>query len=429
MSRENIIKTVEDSPVGEKYMILNHKSGLTVFLCPMKKYSAMYAQFTARYGSLDTAFRTDAQKDFTRVPAGIAHFLEHKMFEDEEGDAFMKFAQTGANANAYTSSDRTSYELSCTSGMMENLEILLSMLTKPYFTEESIRKEREIITQEINMYRDSPYWNVYFNLLRSLYHRHPITVDIAGTAESIAKIDRTLLLFCHGVFYNLHNMALSVSGNFEADEVIELCDRILESSPEIKIDREFADEPPEVRRSFFSKRLPVATPIFEIGFKNSPLPKQELLRKSIAADIALEALCGETSALYSRLYNAGLITDSFDSELACEKDLFAIIFSGESNKPQAVLDELLKEIEEFRQNGVNEEDFRRVKKYLYGKFAMGYSDVESIANALTNAFIEERTPFEGIRILPEISIKEVNDAIREYFDFGRLALSVVEPVN
>ncbi|MEG2203785.1 MAG: pitrilysin family protein, partial [Oscillospiraceae bacterium] len=212
--------------LGESYTKIDHPSGLTLMLCPMKGFSTAYALFAARVGSIDDAFSL-GDGAYTEVPAGIAHFLEHKLFESEEGDAFDLYAKTGASANAYTSFDRTAYLFACTDHFAESLEILINLVTHPYFTEQTVQKEQGIIGQEIRMYEDDPEWRVYFNLLGALYHNHPIRVDIAGTVESISKISAETLYRCHQAFYNLNNMVLSVAGNFEIDTVLAACDRLL----------------------------------------------------------------------------------------------------------------------------------------------------------------------------------------------------------
>ncbi|WP_312640611.1 EF-P 5-aminopentanol modification-associated protein YfmH, partial [Hydrogenoanaerobacterium sp.] len=221
-------KTVISSErLGENYVKIKHSSGLTMLLCPKPQFSSAYALFGAEIGSIDTTFKTSKDNDFVTVPAGIAHYLEHKLFESEDGDAFERYAKTGASANAYTSFDKTAYLFSCADNFKESIEILLDFVTHPYFTEETVRKEQGIIGQEIKMYDDNPDWRVLFNLLGALYVNNPVRVDIAGTVESIAEIDADLLYRCYNTFYNLNNMVLVVAGNFEIDTVLEAADRIL----------------------------------------------------------------------------------------------------------------------------------------------------------------------------------------------------------
>lgn len=420
-------KIIDVEKIGEKYMKIDHSSGLTIFLCPMQGFSSTYAQFSTRYGSLDTTFRTDKNSDFLNVPEGIAHFLEHKMFEDEDGDAFAKFSKTGASANASTSFDRTVYEFLCSDNFLENLEILIKMVTSPYFTDKSVEKEQGIIAQEINMYNDNPSWRVYFNLLKALYHNHPITIDIAGTVESISNINKELLYDCYNTFYNLNNMVLSIAGNFEAEQVIELCDKLLVKSPEINIEHKLIEEPQTIKEKFVSLTKPISMPMFEIGFKADPFDSKDKVKNMVANNIMLEILAGECSPLFTRLYDSGKITDAFDYNGISNKGMFCNVFSGESNNPQEVLDELVSEIKMLQQNSIDVKDFERTKKFYHGKLIMGFNNVESIASAMTGAFIQNRPAFEVVDILANITIDDINNALKNNLDYNRIAMSVANP--
>lgn len=214
---------------GDSCNYIKHSSGLEIFVCEMEGFSTTEALFGTKYGSINTCFKTNADKEFTTVPEGIAHFLEHKLFENEDCDAFELYAKTGANANAYTSFDRTCYLFSCSDNYKESLEILLSFVQNPYFTQETVDKEQGIIGQEIKMCDDNPTWKVLFNMLQGMYHKHPVRIDIAGTIESIAEIDADLLYKCYNTFYNLHNMVLVVAGNVKTEEVINIADKLLKS--------------------------------------------------------------------------------------------------------------------------------------------------------------------------------------------------------
>ncbi|MDR2931473.1 MAG: insulinase family protein, partial [Oscillospiraceae bacterium] len=243
MNEKNVINSAR---IKESYTKIEHASGLTMLLYPMRGFSSAYALFATKYGSVDTCFKTNEDEDFLQVPEGIAHFLEHKLFESEDGDAFTRYAKTGASANAYTSFDRTAYLFSCTDNFNESLDILLDFVTKPYFTRETVQKEQGIIGQEIKMYEDNPEWRVFFNLLLALYHEHPLRVDIVGTVDSIAKIDADILYRCYSTFYNLNNMVLCIAGNFDVDDVVKAADRILKPSRDITIERKNKPEPRSV---------------------------------------------------------------------------------------------------------------------------------------------------------------------------------------
>lgn len=418
---------IDVKSIGERYVKVDHKSGLTIYMCPMKGYSTTYAQFSTRYGSLDTCFKTGSDTDYLKVPEGIAHFLEHKLFEDEDGDAFEKFAKTGAGANASTSFDRTIYEILCTDNFIENLRILINVVTHPYFTDESVEKEQGIIAQEIKMYNDDPGCCSYFNLLKSLYHNHPISIDIAGTVESIRQINKDILYRCYNTFYNLNNMVLSISGNFEVSDVISLCDEMLDKSSNLDIIRKDTDEPDEIKQKLISVKKTISVPIFEIGFKCSPLDTESLVKNIISNNMMLEILAGECSPLFTRLYDMGKITDSLSCSGISNRGMFCNVFSGESNNPQEVLDEILTEISRLRKNSIDKSSFERIKKFYHGKLIMGFSDVESIANSMTSSFIQNRKPFEVMDVLPNIKIDDVICALENNLNFDKIAMSIVEP--
>ncbi len=323
------------SPVlGERFQRVEHRSGLTILLCPMEGYSTAYAMFSAKVGSIDTTFKTQREEDFVEVPPGIAHFLEHKMFECEDGDAFAKYAKTGANANAFTSFDRTAYLFSCTGNFRESIEILLDFVSRPYFTPETVQKEQGIIGQEIRMYDDDPGWRSLFNLLQTLYRENPVRLDIAGTTESIAEITSDLLYRCYHTFYSLGNMVLTVAGNFRPEDVLEAADKILQAGEKVEIQWRKAEEPQEVAGHYVEQSLPVSTPLFQIGFKGEAGDSLENMKRQLADEVLMEILCGESSPLYRRLYDGGLINSSFGSEVLAGRDYLCCMFGGESRDPR-----------------------------------------------------------------------------------------------
>lgn len=251
----HLVKEIHSTLLDDSYYRIDHPSGLTILVMPKAGYSSAYALFGTKYGSIDTRFKRSDEADFTEVPEGIAHFLEHKLFESEDLDAFARYAKTGASANAYTSFERTCYLFSCAGNFKASLEILLDFVQSPYFTEQTVQKEQGIIGQEIRMYQDEPNWQVMFNCLRALYKVHPVRIDIAGTIDSISHITADLLYRCYRTFYNLHNMALAVAGNVTVNEVLEVADRLLKPADALSIERNFPDEPAKPCSPLSSKRL------------------------------------------------------------------------------------------------------------------------------------------------------------------------------
>lgn len=410
--------------LDEQYTRIEHPSGLTLMLCPMKGFSGAYALFATRCGSIDDSFSVE-EGEFTQVPNGIAHFLEHKLFESEEGDAFAQYAKTGASANAYTSFDRTAYLFSCTDRFDESIEILLKLVTTPYFTEQTVSKEQGIIGQEIRMYDDDPDWRVYFNLLGALYQKHPLRIDIAGTVESISEITSETLYTCYNAFYNLNNMVLSVAGNFDIDTVIKACDKLLKPAAPVKVKTREIDEPEQVRTRRVEQKLEVASPLFQIGFKGTPKSYRENILSQVTGELVLDVIAGESSELYRDLYDEGLINSVFGSEVMAGPNYLVNIFSGEAKNPDAVFERIIKGIEALQQNGITDEDFERAKKAAYGRYVDIYNSVESMAGMMVLASLADFNAYEPLEMLGELTLNDAQAYLRENFDTSRCALSIV----
>lgn len=421
------IREVKSERLGESYFEIDHPSGLKILVYPKKNYAATYAVFGTRYGSIDTEFRLNGEEKFTCVPEGIAHFLEHKLFESEDLDAFERYAKTGASANAYTSFDKTCYLFSCTGKFQESLEILLDFVTHPYFTEKTVQKEQGIIGQEIQMCRDEAGWEALFSLLRAMYKTHPVRIDIAGTVESIAEITPELLYKCYETFYNFSNMMLCVAGNVTPDEVLSVADRLLKPQKPIEIERKFHREPREVAESYTEETLSVAFPIFSLGFKEAVETPERSLREILISDIILEAVAGKTSAFYSELLEAGLINTSFESEYFCGYGYAAWIFTGESPDGREVQKRITARIRALQESGISEADFERIRKKLYGRSIMQFNDIDGIANAMVSAYFCKEGLFDETEILQSLTLDEVNARLRTALQTDCASLSVIKP--
>lgn len=423
-------KTVISSDrLNERYVKIKHKSGLTMLLCPKPQFSSAYALFGAEIGSIDTTFKTGQDKDFVTVPAGIAHYLEHKLFESEDGDAFERYAKTGASANAFTSFDKTAYLFSCADNFKESIEILLDFVTHPYFTEETVRKEQGIIGQEIKMYDDNPDWRVLFNLLGALYVNNPVRVDIAGTVESIAEIDADLLYRCYSTFYNLNNMVLVVAGNFEIDTVLEVADRILKSAQDVSIEAKVPDEPRTVNQPRVEMKLPVAMPMFNIGFKEITGSKRENAMNQVLDEILIEILAGEASPLYRRMYDSALINSTFGSEVFAGRDYIATLFSGESRDPDKVYDEICTEIERVQREGIDPAAFDRCRKAIYGRYIRMLNNVEGVASALMQSHFCEFNVYELIDLIADCTLNQLTKRLNDNFSREHSAISIIHPAE
>ncbi|MGE4283696.1 MAG: M16 family metallopeptidase [Clostridia bacterium] len=407
------------------------KSGLKVYVLPKKGYSKSYAIFATHYGSVDSRFIIPGEQQITEVPDGIAHFLEHKLFEEKEGNVFDKFARLGASANAFTSFNTTAYLFSSTSNFYENLEVLLNFVQSPYFTQESVGKEQGIIGQEIRMYDDDPNWRVFFNYLGALYHHHPVKKDIAGTIESIAKIDKDILYKCYNTFYNPSNMILFVIGEVDPNIIGEKVDQNIKSvTPlEEKIERIYPEEPAAIYQKQVEQTLSVSIPLFQMGFKDTDIGYGgiPLLKKDIITRIVLEMIMGRSTTLYQRLYEEDLINDTFDVDYNAEINYGFTAFGGESSQPEKVREQIIDEINKLRQTGLDEVVFDRIKKVIFGRFLKQFNSIEKIANNFIANLFRDINIFDYIEVYNTVTFEDVQKRFLDHFKIDNMALSIIRP--
>lgn len=420
------MKEIKSAVLGEKYYEIDHKSGLKIYVLPKENYSSTYAIFGTKYGSIDTRFKRSDSDQWTVVPEGIAHFLEHKLFESEDLDAFARYAKTGASANAYTSFDKTCYLFQCSDNFKDSLEILLDFVTHPYFTKETVEKEQGIIGQEITMYYDVAGWMSTFNLLKCLYHNHPVRIDIAGTTDSIAQITDKLLYDCYNTFYNLHNMCLAVVGNAQPEDVLAVCDKMLETAPELEIERSFEDEPRDIVKDYEEYHLAMNMPVFSFGYKETCEKPVQDLKTVVETNILLEILAGDTSDLYINLFDRGLINTNFSKEYFIGFGYEAVMFDGESENPQAVADAIKEAVANLKSNGITDEQFESARRSLYGREIMEYNDIDSVANAFVGAHFNGYSIFETIDIYKNVKKSDIEKRLANMMKEKYSALSVVK---
>ena len=360
--------------------------------------------------------------------AGSAHFLEHKLFESEDGDAFRLFAETGADANAYTSFDKTCYLFSCTENFGASLKALLTFVQSPYFTRETVEKEQEIIAQEIKMYDDSPSWRVMFGLLEALYENKAVKTDIAGTVESIRQITPELLYRCYDTFYNLSNMVLSIAGNFDPEEAKKIIGENLKPSKPISFSRYRYNEPLLAVSKRFEKEMDVSQPLFQFGFKIPPEETPEgSLRQEIELELLLELMVGSASDYYERLYEKGLLNGTFGAEVYGGRGYIAALCGGESKDPDYVYQEFLSLVQQLKEKGICEEDFLSCKNSMYGRFIKGLNDAESIASDLLNYEMTGSGLFDAVDLLASITPAQLQRRLETSFIDGASAISVILP--
>jgi len=404
-------------------------NGLAVYLLPKPGFTKSYATFTTKYGSIDNRFIPPGKEEM-RVPDGIAHFLEHKMFEEPEGDVFSRFAAQGASANAYTSFDRTVYLFSATRQVDENLLTLIDFVQNPYFTDENVEKEKGIIVQEIDMYRDNPDWRVYFGLIEALYRTHPVHIDIAGTAESVRSITKEMLYDCYRTFYHPANMTLFVVGGIDPERVMELV-RSNQSAKSYaaggEIKRLFAEEPASVRQRSRVVELPVSLPKCLFGFKDLPgsAEGEEAIKRELATKLALEALLGPSSPLYQSLYEDNLISDGFGHEYNTGPGYAFSAIGGDTPDPEALQQRVCQALYDAASQGLDAGNFERTRRKRIGTFLRMMNSPEAIAGEFTRYRHRGGDLFRVVEMYESLSLDDVQSRIREHACEDRLAVSVV----
>lgn len=421
-----------DTYLGEQLFSMRTENGLQIYVMPKKDFNKVFAMYSTHYGSIDSEFIVPGSGEHLKVPEGIAHFLEHKMFEMEYGNVFDKFAELGTSSNAFTNYTNTTYLFSTTSHFQKNLQLLLEFVDTPYFTEESVEKEKGIIAQELRMYEDEPEWQVLLNLLKNLYHYHPVRIDIGGTVESIQEIDVDTLYQCYNTFYHPSNMVLFVIGCILPEEVFNIVQehqKSIKKSPQEEIKRIYPDEPNTIFKNSSTVKLDVAEPLFLMGFKDNDVGYDgvKLLKKELVTGIILEIILGKSSELYEKLYEQGLIDDRFSFGYEGQKDYGFCTIGGETRDPETLHKMLVESLSKIIEKGIDPEDFERFKKKYIGDFVQGFNSLEFIASAFVSYHHKNINIFDYLKVLKEITLEDVEDRLNTFFDFSRHATSLVLP--
>ena len=422
------MQIIENSKVKEKLYIEKLENGLTVMIIPKKGIQKKYIICGTNYGSNDNKFIVPGETEITEVPKGVAHFLEHKMFEQENGkNSLDVLTALGVNANAYTTNNHTAYLYECTDNFYEALDEFMNYVQHPYFTDENVEKEKGIIGQEIMMYDDYPDWKVYLNALECMYHKNPVKLDITGTVETISHIDKDILYKCYNTFYNPSNMAMVVSGDFEPEKLLEeIKKRLIDKKANGEIKRIFEEEPKEIVKEKVTQNMEVSKPLYAIGIKDTPAEAKEKVKKHISIEILLNLLIGASSELYKKLYDMGNCFSVPSIEYEFDKNYAHILIIGQSNEPEELYKMFKEEVEKFIQKGVNEEDFVRTKKMIYGEYVKEYDDVVNISRMFLSDYFKGINSFDYLEEINTINVEYLNQVLKDVFNEKNMILSVVK---
>ncbi len=424
------MRVLDCNKIKEQAYIEELENGLKVIIVPKKETNKKYVIWGTNFGSNDNRFIYPQTGEEVLVPDGVAHFLEHKMFEQPDGsNSLDKLMSLGLDANAYTTNDHTAYLIECSDDEVfyKGLDELMDYVQSPYYTDENVEKEKGIIGQEIMMYDDDPGFQLYLNTLKCLYEKFPIRIDIAGSIESISGIDPDILYKCYNTFYNPGNMVLVVSGNFEPTQILQEIKNRLKPVKDIgEITRIFDDEPEEIYQDFIEKKMSVSMPIFMIGVKDKIVDKDERVKRHMSLEIILELLIGKSSKLFKNLYENQIIFGEPDYEYEFSKNYAHVLVSGQSNNPQKVLELFKLEVKKLKENGINSDDFERIKRKIYGEFVTEFNDVGSISRMFLADTIKEINSFDYVEKYDDVTVEYATKVLNEVMEDDKMVLSVVK---
>ena len=424
------MQIIENNKIQEKVFIEKMKNGLTVMVFPRKNIQKKYIIWGTRFGSIDNNFIAPGDTEPTKVPDGIAHYLEHKLFEQEnEKNSLDVLSSLGVDANAYTSNSMTAYLYECSDNFYEALDEFMNYVQNPYFTDENVEKERGIIGQEIMMYNDYPDWRLYMNAIKCMYSKNPIRIDVAGTKETIAEIDKEKLYKIYNTFYRLDNMVLVICGDFKVEEILkEIEKRITLTRNNTEIKRIYEEEPKEIAQKSIQEKMEISLPCFMLAYKDK-VEKEKFAKKDLAMDIIFYLILGRSSKLYQDLYNEGLIYSELGYDYEFSKTYSHFLIQGQSTQPEKVIERIKEEIEKFKQTGFEENEFLRIKKKLYGEYVKEYNDISVIANNLLGDYMKDLTPFIYFEEFDTLTKSEVEEILKEVLVEEKSVTSIIKPLN
>ena len=423
------MREIENKNIKEKCYMEKLENGLQVIIIPKKEIQKKYIIWATKFGSIDNTFIDSTTGEKVVIPDGVAHFLEHKMFEQKNGvDSLYVLMALGLDANAYTTNDHTAYLFECTDHFYEGLDELMDYVQNPYFTDQNVEKEKGIIGQEIGMYDDDPGWQLYINAMDCLYEKNTIKVDTAGTVETISGINPEMLYKCYNTFYHPRNMVLTVAGDFEPEAILaEIKKRLKDNEVRGEITRIYPEEKLEINKKYAEKEMEVSLPLFMIGFKDNIKDKyNEVVKRHIAIEIILNMLIGKSSNLYNELYKEGYLLSQPDLEYEFGNEYSHVLIGGQSKNPQKVYEKIAEKIQEMRNNNINVQEFERIKKKIYGDYAVEYNNVADIGRMFTSDYIKGINSFEYMDKFEEIDAEYAKQVLKEIFTEDKMIMSVIK---
>ena len=425
------MKIIESSRIMEKAYVEKLENGLTVIIIPKANTNKKYIMWGTHFGSIDNHFIMPKTGEEVYIPDGVAHFLEHKMFEQENGKNSLDVLMAlGIDANAYTTNDHTAYLFECSNKFYEGLDELMDYVQHPYFTDENVEKEKGIIAQEIKMYDDDPGWRMYINAMDCMYKNNPVKLDIAGTVESISKITPDVLYKCYNTFYNPSNMTMVVCGDFVPEDLLEeIKKRLVKKEPQGEIKRIYPPKENKINKPYKEDEMEVSMPIFAIGYKDNEELKENrenIIKKHIAIEILLNIAIGKSSDLYKELYESGDLLAEPDLDYEFSDEYAHVLISGQSTNPKKIYEKVKETFEKYKQEGLDEEHFNRIQRKIYGDYVVEYNSVGDIARMFLSDKMKQINSFDYIEEYFQVTKEYTEDVLKNVFKTENMILSVVK---
>lgn len=422
------MKKIECTKIKEEAYTEVLENGMKVIIIPKHNLEKKYIIWGTHFGSIDNRFIMPNTKEEVSIPDGVAHFLEHKMFEQPNGtNSLDTLMALGLDANAYTTNNHTAYLFECTNNFYKGLDELMDYVQHPYFTDANVEKEKGIIAQEIKMYDDEPGWRLYMNALDCMYKENPIKIDIAGSVESISKITPDILYKCYNTFYNPSNMTMVVCGDFEPEKLLEeIKSRLIKKEEQGEIKRIYPPKELGINKPYKEQEMEVSQPIFVVGYKDEEGMNEDIVKKHIAIEILLDMIIGKSSKAYKELYEGGYLQGTPDLDYEFAEEYAHVMISGQSKNPEKVKTKIEETIEEFKQNGLNEKHFNRIKKKIYGDYVVEYNSVGDIARMFLSDSMKNINSFDYIEKYGEVTKDYTETVLKNVFKKEKMVMSVVK---
>ena len=422
------LKVVESLNVKEKAYVEKLENGLTVIIIPKESSRKKYVIWGTNFGSIDNHFLMPKTGEEVYIPDGVAHFLEHKMFEQPNGtNSLDTLMALGIDANAYTTNDHTAYLFECTNNFYEGLDELMDYVQSPYYTDQNVEKEKGIIAQEIKMYDDDPGWQLYMQILDCLYENNEIKIDIAGTVESISKITPDVLYKCYNTFYHPSNMVMVICGDFVPEEILEqIKSRLKPRDNQGDIKRIYAENKKGINKKENLKYMEVSKPLACLGIKDDTEQDENIVKKHIAIEILLNLLIGKSSKLFKELYESGIIMDEPDKSYEFSKNYAHIIISSQTNDENIFIQKIKEEIQNLKINGIPSDDFERIKKKIYGEYVMEYNQIADISRMFLADYFKGINSFDYLEEHKLVTKEFAKQVLKDVFKEENMAQAIIK---